>query len=338
MNAMPAFATAFAPQTHHYVPQAPGGYDTHGHYTDEADKIAIAVAWDKEFQSLEQSLAAQTLSQQPDHVQQPSTQVGADDDLARTAALLIDAVKHEENPKFKNSQFMSLMRQLRDGEMTVEGNEMVATSDATRTGVATGSAAQSTLQTGISLVPGPSGLRALDIKGKGRATEPANGAETSFANYARDFLAQQEARESASEQREAEDANDAYFAQENADYMAYWDAMERAAQHRPGTTAQGTEWGRLQADWDRFEAAASGITRVANYQFQANNPYLLGEASNTNHHMMHGGGRNALLEVLPTAPPLRLMLTNAPSCRVYSSAKPLCSATHTTPRHGSRSA
>ena len=47
------------------------------------------------------------------------------DDLARTAALLVETVKDEQNPKFKNSQFMRLMRGLRDGEVVVDGNDMV---------------------------------------------------------------------------------------------------------------------------------------------------------------------------------------------------------------------
>ncbi|KAI7868557.1 hypothetical protein BDF14DRAFT_530356 [Spinellus fusiger] len=45
--------------------------------------------------------------------------------LARTAAMLLDSVHSEENPKFKNSNFMNLMRKLRDKEVSIEGNSMV---------------------------------------------------------------------------------------------------------------------------------------------------------------------------------------------------------------------
>lgn len=47
------------------------------------------------------------------------------DGLARTAGELLDKVKHESNPKFQNSNFLSLMRQLRDREVHVEGDKIV---------------------------------------------------------------------------------------------------------------------------------------------------------------------------------------------------------------------
>lgn len=47
------------------------------------------------------------------------------DGLARTAGELLDKVKHESNPKFRNSNFLSLMRQLRDREVHVEGDKIV---------------------------------------------------------------------------------------------------------------------------------------------------------------------------------------------------------------------
>lgn len=47
------------------------------------------------------------------------------DDLARAAGYLLDNVTHEHNPKFQNSNFLSLMRQLRDREVHVEGDKIV---------------------------------------------------------------------------------------------------------------------------------------------------------------------------------------------------------------------
>lgn len=47
------------------------------------------------------------------------------DGLARTAGELLDKVKHDSNPKFQKSTFMSLMRQLRDREVHVEGDRIV---------------------------------------------------------------------------------------------------------------------------------------------------------------------------------------------------------------------
>ncbi|KAE8453701.1 hypothetical protein EG329_009212 [Mollisiaceae sp. DMI_Dod_QoI] len=48
------------------------------------------------------------------------------EELVRTAAKLLDSVQHDQSSKFQNSQFLSLMRQFRDREMTVEGDQVVA--------------------------------------------------------------------------------------------------------------------------------------------------------------------------------------------------------------------
>jgi hypothetical protein len=47
------------------------------------------------------------------------------DALARTAGQLLDSVKNNQSDKFQNSQFLQLMRQLRDKEVTVEGDKIV---------------------------------------------------------------------------------------------------------------------------------------------------------------------------------------------------------------------
>ncbi len=47
------------------------------------------------------------------------------DALARTAARLLDSVRHDQSSKFQNSQFLELMRQFRDREATVEGDQVV---------------------------------------------------------------------------------------------------------------------------------------------------------------------------------------------------------------------
>jgi len=49
------------------------------------------------------------------------------DALSRTAAMLLDSVKDNQSDKFQNSQFLELMRQLRDKEVRVEGDEIVST-------------------------------------------------------------------------------------------------------------------------------------------------------------------------------------------------------------------
>lgn len=47
------------------------------------------------------------------------------DDLARTAGRLVETVQHETNDKFKGSQFLGLMRKLRDRQAGIEGKDIV---------------------------------------------------------------------------------------------------------------------------------------------------------------------------------------------------------------------
>ena len=51
----------------------------------------------------------------------------ADDgeELARTAGQLLENVKGDQSQKFQESNFLSLMRQLRDKEVRVEGDKLV---------------------------------------------------------------------------------------------------------------------------------------------------------------------------------------------------------------------
>lgn len=45
------------------------------------------------------------------------------DELAKTAGQLLDSVSHEQSQKFKNSNFLALMRRIRDREVHIEGDE-----------------------------------------------------------------------------------------------------------------------------------------------------------------------------------------------------------------------
>ena len=47
------------------------------------------------------------------------------DELARTAGRLLENVSSDQSTKFQNSNFLSLMRQLRDREVRVEGDKIV---------------------------------------------------------------------------------------------------------------------------------------------------------------------------------------------------------------------
>jgi peroxin-5 len=193
--------------------------------------------------------------------QEESSQQPADDrdELARTAAVLLESVKDETNPKFQNSQFLGLMKQLRDGEMVVEGNQMVESDGRTSS--------------------------KADVKGKGRAIDHVLHHST---------LDTQDSGHGP--QSNVLDDNDSYFQQENADYIRYWDELQFQP---PGPSAERQDWDRLQADWESFEATSTGIKAMQHYQFQENNPYLLGDSTATRQHLVHTYGRQSVFEVRP---------------------------------------
>ena len=49
------------------------------------------------------------------------------DELARTAGQLLTSVQHDTSDKFQNSQFLALMRKIRDGVVKVQGEEFKET-------------------------------------------------------------------------------------------------------------------------------------------------------------------------------------------------------------------
>lgn len=61
----------------------------------------------------------------PQSEEQKDTQQGPNDadELARTAGHLLNSVSHETNQKFQQSNFLALMRRIRDREVHIEGDE-----------------------------------------------------------------------------------------------------------------------------------------------------------------------------------------------------------------------
>ena len=225
------------------------------------------MSWDKEFVTLEQGLSSSVLEYN-DEVEQSSQQNPHErSELARMAGLLLDNVKDEPNPKFRKSQFMGLMKQLRDGEVIVEGNQMV---ESHRQSAANDTTSQ------------------VDVKGKGRASDFFDNDFARSRPGFRDFESSAISQKNSGEQLPIEDANDAYFRQENTEYARYWNGVDATNTPSAHTTnLDVASWDRLQNDWDKFEATASGIRPVENYEFQDNNPYLIGDSSKTRHHAMH---------------------------------------------------
>ncbi|KAI8887626.1 TPR-like protein [Backusella circina FSU 941] len=87
------------------------------------------VNWEQEFASAAQETSdwASEFQQEAATTTKDNTAINDKDALAKTAAMLLDTVDVESNPKFKNSQFMHLMRRLRDSEVTVDGDKLVET-------------------------------------------------------------------------------------------------------------------------------------------------------------------------------------------------------------------
>ncbi|KAI8584207.1 hypothetical protein K450DRAFT_218657 [Umbelopsis ramanniana AG] len=87
---------------------------------DEAHHGA-AVDWETEFANQEDSWAAEFSKQETENIVAGSEKEA----LAKTAGMLLESIDMESNPKFKSSNFLQFMRQLRDSEVSIEGSKVV---------------------------------------------------------------------------------------------------------------------------------------------------------------------------------------------------------------------
>ncbi|KAI9814488.1 MAG: hypothetical protein M1832_005894 [Thelocarpon impressellum] len=71
-----------------------------------------------------EALRAESVAETARETAQPQ-QADDGDELARTAGELLNSVKDNQSQKFQQSSFLALMRQLRDKEVVVEGNDMM---------------------------------------------------------------------------------------------------------------------------------------------------------------------------------------------------------------------
>ena len=238
-----------------------------------------------EFQSQESLLNASVpvLSEAlPEQQQQDMKGAVPADEMARIAAQVIDSVKHEQNPKFQKSEFMQLMRQLRDGEVIVEEDNIVPKDAVT----------------------------SVDVKGKGRAMmthdEVAGPSSASQSRVLPSYQGSEELNGAYVEQ--AKDPHEAYFRQENADFTEYWNAHYTGpAAHTVSAVQESDAWYEMQRVWDAFEATTTGVKPVANYQFQTNNPYLLGDSSRSRHHTLHMSHSQRVYEVRTHTTPFHFL-------------------------------
>jgi peroxin-5 len=238
--------------------------------------------------------------------QSPASRV-YDDDLARTAGQILETVSEEQNPKFKNSQFMNLMRQLRDHDAVVEGNDMIFKSESAF------------------------GVERIDVKGKGKAVDFALPPTTVPHHGAEPLMMEQKW---VGQQPSVVDPNEAYFNEENAGYARYWNAHHARPEQEQH---EHPDWGRLQSDWDAFEATTTGVRPVGlhGYQFQTGNPYLQRDRSvaQTHHHAFHDQRPQSFFEVHLCL--CAIVMWIYPPYRVCSSLKLLCNTIHKMRGHGS---
>ncbi|KAF7893351.1 uncharacterized protein EAF02_000889 [Botrytis sinoallii] len=97
--------------------------------THTMDHLHVTKEAESELERAEKQLLGQSLLG-ADTIQDPATatseqNIHAPDALSRTAGELLSSVSNNQSEKFQNSQFLQLMRQFRDKEVTVEGDEVV---------------------------------------------------------------------------------------------------------------------------------------------------------------------------------------------------------------------
>ena len=101
---------------------------------EQISKERIAMARQEQFGGIESAETMQDPHQIREETveEQKEVQERAKDDddaLAATAQELLEKVEHNQSDKFRNSQFLGLMRKLRDREVKVEGDKMVETNN-----------------------------------------------------------------------------------------------------------------------------------------------------------------------------------------------------------------
>ncbi|KAJ5683222.1 hypothetical protein N7462_006387 [Penicillium macrosclerotiorum] len=161
----PAFAPSFpmynttAMSTHQLPQQIPS---EHVAPTEQFDESAFEAAFEQARADMELQGAEATVDVQPQTHDEPSQsdlvepvhetiRIGSDtipqtdkqdplvqnrdaDALAQTAGQLLDSVRHDQSQKFQQSNFLALMRRIRDREVEVEGDEFRETAQSLHPG------------------------------------------------------------------------------------------------------------------------------------------------------------------------------------------------------------
>ncbi|KAG0169135.1 Peroxisomal membrane signal receptor PTS1 [Apophysomyces sp. BC1015] len=235
---------------------------------DEA-KQGAQVDWEKEF-AAQDSWASEFAEQE-----------GITNDneaLAKTAAMLLDSVDVESNPKFKNSNFMNLMRKLRDSEVSIEGNKMVDTKQGQW-------ASEFQQQNPQKSWTDDFMKHAGGNNGGMWSDEFAVKAERGWTQEFETRAAQEPGNDWASEYANKQPEQLFNKGTEMNDWVQQY---HKNIAHLKD--AKDAEWDDMQKDWDRFKPEHGLGYRAVNpeydtYTFTTNNPYLMNPAAidNTEH-------------------------------------------------------
>ncbi|GAA5796647.1 hypothetical protein EDC94DRAFT_621913 [Helicostylum pulchrum] len=242
---------------------------------DEA-KQDTPVNWEQEFAAQESTSWAEEFEQE----QQPIVSGNDNEALARTAAMLLDSVDVESNPKFKNSQFMNLMRKLRDSEVAIEGDKMVETKGK--------GAWASEFNNGTAAAGGDWANQFTQQAGSSRS---GNMWSTEFAQKAERGWTDEFHHEQNRHQQPGDWASEFSTRQANVNPKQMEELFGKGTETNDWVqqynqnishlkTAQDHEWDTMQKDWEKFKPEQGLGYRATNpeyniYNFTTNNPYLL---------------------------------------------------------------
>ncbi|CAG8487932.1 23408_t:CDS:2 [Cetraspora pellucida] len=92
---------------------------------EQSNFISQDKSWTNEFQQQNISQDKSWTNEFQQQNDDESNKSNAKAELAKSAGKLIESIKDETNPKFQNSSFIKFMKQLRDNEVSIEGNKVV---------------------------------------------------------------------------------------------------------------------------------------------------------------------------------------------------------------------
>lgn len=238
--------------------------------------IDTEVNWEKEFAAQEEDWATEFAEKEG--INEDATN---NDALARTAAMLLDSVDINDNPKFKNSQFMSLMQKLRDREVHVEGDKMVETGkNASGDWSTEFNGQRQQIHQQQQQQQGP-----VDARSKDWLDDfiPHAGSEQSGSMWSTDFAKKMERGwteqfQNNGEQQDLSEEEMQRLYGRGTELDDWVQQYQRNIAHLKN--AQDAEWDGMQKDWDRFKNSEETGYRALNpdyntYTFTTNNPYLI---------------------------------------------------------------